>query len=101
MCPSRSKAIHLPSGERLSAIHVPSLVSKSISRVCPRAFVVSHSAEGFSCDGFSCAPPGALHNVAATSQPSMRNPLAVFAFIFLSSLVSVPIGLLLQCVDTL
>src|SRR5437899_10854841 len=49
MWPSRSNTIHFPSGDKSRAIHVPSLVSKSISRVAPLALVVSHSAADFSC----------------------------------------------------
>src|SRR5215467_6356935 len=82
MWPSKSKAIHLPSGERVSAIQVPSLVSKSRSRVCPRALVVSHSAEGFSWADFSCAASvGALQTAKTVIHPSVRKPLAAFAFI--------------------
>src|SRR5258707_6891170 len=48
MCARRSKTIHLPSGEMSTDIQVPSEVSKSISRVLPRARVVSHFAAGLS-----------------------------------------------------
>src|SRR5271168_4481820 len=49
-------------------IQVPSLVSKSISCVCPRAFVVSHSAGGFS---WADAHAGA-RSAAAKSQARKR-----------------------------
>src|SRR5277367_1576420 len=67
MWPSRPKMIHFPSGETSSDIHVPSLVSKSISRVAPRAFVVSHSAGGFSCAAVQVGTRSAM----ATSQLEM------------------------------
>src|SRR5215469_1670505 len=48
MCARRSKTIHFLSGEMSTDIQVPSVVSKSMSRVFPRARVVSHFSAGFS-----------------------------------------------------
>ena len=45
MWPSRSKTSQRPSGDKSTAIHVPSLVVKSMSRIWPRARVTSHSRE--------------------------------------------------------
>src|SRR5262249_47197226 len=47
--PSRSKTIQLPSGDTSSAVQVPSLVVKSISRVLPRGLVTSQLVSGGTC----------------------------------------------------
>src|SRR6266436_547875 len=67
MCARRSKTIHLPSGEMSTDIQVPSEVSKSMSRVLPRARVVSHFAAGlsFSLSFSSARVKGAVTSDAA------------------------------------
>src|SRR5436853_483138 len=82
MCPSRSKAIHLPSGDRLNAIHVPSLVSKSMSRVCPRAFVVSHSAEGFDRGLLACFTHRVALEVFSYAEKMALRPVVIRSSVF-------------------
>src|SRR6266436_3632832 len=65
MCARRSKRIHLPSGEMSTDIQVPSEVSKSMSRVFPRARVVSHFAAGLSFSLSSAREEGGLTSNAA------------------------------------
>src|SRR5215475_11840221 len=69
MCASRSKTIHLPSGEISTDIQVPSEVSKSISRAVPRGSVVSHLSSGLS---FGLSVPSACANALRESDANER-----------------------------
>src|SRR5579864_1667934 len=74
MWPSRSKMIHLPSGDWSTDIQVPSVVSKSMSRVLPRAWVVSHSFEVFSSAAIALAKQS---RSATTPDVQRQDTLAV------------------------
>src|SRR4030095_16661420 len=76
MWPRRSNTIQLPSGDRSSDIQVPSLVSKSISRVAPLGFVVSQTAGGFSW-ARSSAPSAHNRTVARISFPGSDKRLNI------------------------